>query len=512
MPKTRRRKSKSFSLEKKRRQVAGAEIASSENTLDANLQKLENYKNEIEERINQTIALNQTENKKMFSAFKKKKPDTREAVLTENNNLEADGNIFSSILKAAGAGDVNALKTVVDPWFGNGVLGAGAYKTTSSGTYIQTPLMAAIEKNHMESILFLIAQPAININTFTTDNKTRSNETPLHLACSIGNVDVVDLLCSLPEIILNNSCPIKKEGIAPKYNTLCVTPYIDACIKYRGDDVEDKKNRIRDILVAKGYTISADDIYWASMRGDVELVKKICANAEFNYIDNVYLNPKDQGRNIQTPYTTACSQYNGVDKEEKIKDIRDVIEAKGFKPPPDGIYDASRFGDLDMVKRYLSKEPESVNKEYNFGLTAHMAACDVCFDLNPVDKNNKKKQIRDAIEQAGYKFSYYDFRIAAMEGNVEFVKKMSDQFINELNTGYDRGHTIVEVACSRYEGADKKQKILEIEEFLKAKGAKPIREDTWRLITKDSDKLKHGGRKTNNKRPRKNKNISKRRH
>jgi hypothetical protein len=509
MPKTRRRKSKSFSSERKRRQVAGAETASPENTLDANptlnanLQKIENYKNEIEERINQTIALNQTENKKMFSTFKKKKPDTRDAILTENNNLEADGNTFFSIFKAARDGKVNELKTFVETWFNNNVLNSGV----DVKTYIQTPLMAAIENNHMECILLLIAQPATNINMTTTNNRTRSNESALHLACSIGNIDVVDLLCSLPKITLNDSCPI---GRVPRYSTLCTTPYIDACIKYSGDDVEAKKNRIRDILVAKGYIISADDIYWASNRGDVELVQKICAADNFNYVDNVYSNPYT-GEKRETPYKNPCSGYNGADKEEKIKAIRDIIEAKGFQLPPDGLYDASREGDLDLVERYLNKEPDSVNKENHLNVTPYMVACDSC-KLDPNTIVIKKKMIRDAMEQKGYDFSYYDLRIAAMEGNVEVVKNMSEKFKSQLNDHYNSGFTIVEVACSRYPFADKKEKIAEIEKILVDKGALPRRDYAKTLMLKQSDKLLHGGQKTNNKRPRKNKNISKRKH
>ena len=84
-------------------------------------------------------------------------------------------------------------------------LQAGGDPNTRGGLLNRTCLMWAIFRNHEEMVDVLLEQPCIEVHA-----KDNNGNTALHMACTLGNVAILNQLLAVPGILVNerDSCDL----------------------------------------------------------------------------------------------------------------------------------------------------------------------------------------------------------------------------------------------------------------------------------------------------------------
>ena len=209
------------------------------------------------------------------------------------------------------------------------------------------------------------------------------DEEDLMQASKEGDVDAVEFISNLPGIDVNKL----KDGVSP-YSQACQYCH-DGGI---GEEKLERKNRIRAILVEKGARFTELDLHEASEEGDLEAVERICAQPGINVSDKKY--------DGSTPHIRAALRYvgNREAREKRKREIRAVLEAKGYKLTQSDLFLASKEGDVDLVQKLSSLPGIDVNKADTEGNTPYKLACTKC---SGSDEEERRKLIRDILVAKG---------------------------------------------------------------------------------------------------------------
>ena len=134
-------------------------------------------------------------------------------------------------------------------------------------------------------------------------------------------------------------------------------------------------------------------LLYASRFGHVDIVELLCS------LPGIDCN-KAGTDNGGTPYFWAGRSYSGSDKEERIRKIRAILEAKGARLTEHDLLCASMEGDVDLVQRISDLPDIDCNMAITYGRHPHS---DACVDYSGSDKKERTRKIRAILEAKGAK-------------------------------------------------------------------------------------------------------------